>query len=38
MTNANFMEIFCVVDECCKYFVLELKNIRWTTPGNTVAY
>ena len=34
MTDTNLMEIFCVIDGFCKYFVLELENIRWTAPAD----
>ena len=26
MTNANIIEIFCILDEFCKYFTPELKK------------
>lgn len=37
MTDANLIEIFCILDEFCKYFAPELKNIRWIPPANAVA-
>lgn len=29
MTNTNLIKIFCIFDNCCKYFTPELKNIRF---------
>ncbi|MGP1545796.1 MAG: hypothetical protein ACTTI1_05630, partial [Prevotella intermedia] len=29
MTDTNLIEIFCIFDNFCKYFTLELKNIRF---------
>ncbi len=37
MTNANIIEIFCILDEFCKYFTPELKNTRWTPAINAAA-
>ena len=37
MTDANLIEIFCILDEFCKYLAPELKNIRWTPPVNVAA-
>ena len=42
MTDANLIEIFCILDEFCKYFVPELKNARWylrqTPPQPSLSY
>lgn len=37
MTDANIIEIFCILDEFCKYFAPELKNTRWTSAANVAA-
>ncbi len=37
MTGANIIEIFCILDEFCKYFAPKLKNTRWTHQANVVA-
>ena len=29
MTDANLIEIFCILDEFCKYLAPELKNINY---------
>ena len=33
MTDANIIEIFCILDEFCKYFSPELKKHRLSVPG-----
>ena len=33
MTDANLIEIFCILDEFCKYFVPELKKHALDTSG-----
>ena len=33
MTNANIIEIFCILDEFCKYFTPELKKHTLDTCG-----
>ena len=33
MTTANLIEIFCILDECCKYFTPELKKHLVDTSG-----
>jgi len=37
MTDANLIEIFCILDEFCKYFTPELKNTRLTPAANAAA-
>ena len=43
MTDANLIEIFCILDEFCKYFAPELKkhtlgkNTRLTPAANAAA-
>lgn len=37
MTDANLIEIFCILDEFCKYFDPELKNTSWLPPANVAA-
>ena len=29
MTDTNLVEIFCILDEFCKYFTPELKNTNY---------
>lgn len=33
MTDANLIEIFCILDEFCKYFAPELKKHTLDTSG-----
>ena len=33
MTDANLMEIFCILDEFCKFFAPELKKHLIFEPG-----
>ena len=33
MTTANLIEIFCILDEFCKYFIPELKKHLVDTSG-----
>lgn len=33
MTDTNIMEIFCILDEFCKYFALELKKHTLGSSG-----
>ena len=35
MTDANLIEIFCILDEFCKYFAPELKS--WTPAASAAA-
>ena len=37
MTDTYLIEIFCIIDEFCKYFAPELKNIRWSPPVNAAT-
>ena len=32
MTDVNLVEIFCILDEFCKYFTLELKKHQLSCP------
>ncbi len=37
MTTANIIEIFCFLDEFCKYFEPELKNVRFPPPESCIV-
>ena len=43
MTDANMIEIFCILDEFCKYFAPELKkthagHLRQTSPQQPMPH